>query len=182
MRIFRRYCGTALVMFTALNTLPALAYTIDEAETEVEASVSIELVRKTRVSERTYDVTAEGDHFDSRSEVFDEALYKAARKTLNKDYEWFRVLDRDTDRETVYTNRDRGSTFEARYERVPVRRCGLLACSTTYESRKSGHVEYRTPERAETRYSVTLEFEMGDGPAPEGPSVYDASLIKRSYR
>ncbi|RKQ69616.1 hypothetical protein DES40_2419 [Litorimonas taeanensis] len=171
-----------LATLTAMPALAAGPYSPTYGpETEVEATVSIELGSRTRISDRVYDVRAEGNRRDSRDDVIDEALYKAAQKTLNKDYDWFRVLDRDTDRETVYSDRG-GSSFEARYERVPVQRCGLLACSTSYETQRSGYIEARSPERRETRYSVTLEFEMGTGPMPRSGEVYDARLVRRSYR
>jgi len=130
---------------------------------------------------RTFSVTVDGDRRDSRDEVYEEALYLAAKKTDRNDFEWFRVINKETDRETTKT-RDRGSRAEAGFERAPVRRCGLLGCKTEYRTQYRGGFGTDFPEREDTLYSVTLDFEMGVGPATDGGRIYYADEIKRDYR
>ena len=130
---------------------------------------------------RTFSVTVDGDRRDSRDEVYEEALYLAAKKTERNDFEWFRVVNKETDRETTKT-RDRGSRAEAGFERAPVRRCGLLGCKTEYRTQYRGEFGTDFPEREDTLYSVTLDFEMGVGPATNGGRIYYADEIKRDYR
>lgn len=148
---------------------------------EIEEAVEVELVKKTYIHHKTYDVSVRGDRYDSRSDVYDEALKKAANKTLKKNYEWFRVIDRETDKEVIYSEREGRSSFGARYETTPVTNCGLLTCNTRYETQRTTDFEYRNraPETRERRYKVTLEFEVGYGPAPDGDKVYDARDVKR---
>ena len=130
---------------------------------------------------RIFSVTVDGDRRDSRDEVYEEALYLAAKKTERNDFEWFRVVNKETDRETTKT-RDRDSRAEARFERVPERRCGLLSCKTEYRTRYRGEFGAGFPEREDTLYSVTLDFEMGVGPATQGGRIYYSDEIKRDYR
>lgn len=134
----------------------------------------------TRTSEKKRKVTIDGKRRESRNDVMDEALYEAAQKTLDINDTWFRVISRDVDTETSYSNRDNG--LEARYERVPVRNCGLLGCTTEYRTERSTSFSARTINREETKYSVTLRFETGKGPKPSGSDVYYAKKVEQDLR
>ena len=129
---------------------------------------------ETRTSNRTWTVKARGDRNDRRSEVYDEALVKAAHKTLKKDYDWFRVINRETEEETRTTENRSG--FEAGYERVPVRSCGLLTCRTDYRTERRAEFSIND-ERETTRYNIEIEFEAGWGAMPRRGETYDARLI-----
>lgn len=159
------------------SAMPAALFASDikvTAQTSVNASV------QQRVADRTYEVTAKGDRNDSRSEVYDEALYKAAKKTRKEDFDWFRVVDSEIEKETRI--RDSESSFEAGYDRVPYRSCGLLTCRTEYRTERRTNVTIDLDDREESRYEVELEFEVGWGPMPSSGEVYDARLTINQYR
>ncbi|RKQ69615.1 hypothetical protein DES40_2418 [Litorimonas taeanensis] len=132
------------------------------------------------VTGKTYEVSVDGDRNDTAQDVYDEALHKAARKTLDKGYDWFRVIERDTEKEI--TRGDNDARFETRYERVPVQSCGLLGCRTVNRTYRRDSFDTGFPERDETRYSVEIEFEVGTGQAPASGDVYDAKMVRRSFR
>lgn len=149
------------------------AYDGDSTE-PIQASSMIETTSK------TYSASAEGDRNDSAQEVFDKAIYKAAKKTLKEDYTWFQIIDRETEKETTRTEDRPG--FETRYERVPVQSCGLLGCRTTTRTYRRDTFDVGGADRVETRYAVDIEFVMGRGATPPQGDVYDAAMVKRSYR
>lgn len=159
------------------TSIPTLATATDVS---VNARVSSTAPVERRISDRTYDVKVRGDRNDSRSDVYDEALYKAARKTRKKDYDWFRVIDSEVERETRITDSESG--FEAGYERVPYQSCGLLTCRTEYRTETRSRLTIDAPEREESRYTVELEFEAGWGSMPRGGEVYDARRVENEYR
>ena len=132
-----------------------------------------------RLSVKTYEVKVKGSTRDDRDEVLDEALYKAAKRTLAKDYDWFRVVSRDfeTDKtETRSRNRVRGS-----YELTPERRCGLLGCSTSYRRTYGAEASSDFYDREEVRHTVRLEFKMGTGSVDYSDNVYNARRVKDAY-
>ena len=149
-------------------------------EVQLSASVATEAPIARRTADRTYDVKVRGGRNDSRSEVYDEALYKAARKTRKKDYDWFRVIDSEIERETRVTDNESG--FEAGYERVPYKSCGLLTCRTEYRTERRSSLTVDIGEREESRYTVELEYEMGWGSMPVNGEAYDARRVERDYR
>ena len=103
-----------------------------------------------------------------------------AVKTLRNDYDWFRIIDRETSKETTKTESRSG--FSARYERIPEKRCGLLGCTTTYRDHYRGGFESNFPDHEDTVYTVTLEFEMGTGTYANARNVYEARSIRNSNR
>lgn len=133
-----------------------------------------------RTSIDTFTVVVDGDKNEDRREVYEEALYRAANKTLKYDYDWFRVLERENDKEVV-TERTT-SEVVGRYDRVPERRCGLLGCTTYYRSYYSGGFSIPSQETERTLYSVSLNFEMGVGPAQDTENVFDARIAKKKYK
>lgn len=174
MRKFIPLVSLAMLCLTPVGTASA-------QNTSVNANVNIGSEdQRSYTSSRTYVVTVDGGKRDNRQEVFEEALDRAATKTLRNDYDWFRIIDRETSKETTKTESRSG--FSARYERVPERRCGLLGCTTTYRDHYRGGFESDFPEREDTVYTVTLEFEMGSGPYANARNVYDARSIRNSNR
>lgn len=133
-----------------------------------------------RTPGKVYDVTVRGDRNDRRDDVYDKALYKAAKATRKKDYDWFRVLSSDVERDRE--RRSDRAGLESEWERVPVRECGLLTCRTEYRTQRRSTFEYDDFEREITRYSVTLRYEMGWGAMPADGHVYDARDAKRRYK
>ncbi|MDI6623510.1 MAG: hypothetical protein QME55_02165 [Brevundimonas sp.] len=54
-----------------------------------------------RLSQDRYRVTFSGDAFTSRDRVEGYLLFRSAELTLQQGYDWFRVVDRETEREIV---------------------------------------------------------------------------------
>lgn len=172
----RKYILSAAIMAVTLPmATPAIA---DDAY--VSADISFDASTQSEiVSSRTYTVSAEGKRRDSRDDVYESALQMAAKKTLRLNYDWFRVLDKETERETVRTERF-PSRASAGFERRPVKTCGLLGCTTRYERDYRAELQSDFPQRSDTYYEVTLDFEMGRGPVTDGGRVYDAGNVRRT--
>jgi len=166
-----------VAILAAGTSIPALSTAEDM---RVEARVAVEAPIERRTADRTFDVKVRGNRNDSRSEVYDEALYKAARKTRKKDYDWFRVTNSEIEHETRVTDSESG--FEAGYERVPYKSCGLLTCRTEYRTERSSQLTVQIGDRENSRYTVELEFEAGWGPMPVDGESYDARRVERDYR
>lgn len=136
-----------------------------------------------RTSNRTYTVEVRGDRRDGRDAVRKDALYKAAKETLKKDYDWFRVINQETDTEVKEVSTRNSNRASAGFEREPVRSCGLLGCKTeyrtTYSARSDPFERDRFErDREETRYTVRLDYIMGTGPVQDIEAVYDARRVK----
>ena len=145
----------------------------------VESNSDRDRIQRYRVSDRTYEVFYYGDRRDSRRDVMDRVLFKAAKKTLDKGYDWFRVVNRETESET-----ERSSRYSARGEfyTVPERHCGLLTCTTRSRTYYRGGIDAGYPSRDDTVYTVVLEIELGEGYVRARDDVYDAKIVKNSYR
>lgn len=163
----------------AVLSVPALAAGAQSIAVGAEVQIGSDAEAE-RVSERIYAVSVDGGRRDSREDVYEEALYLAAKKTLRNDYDWFRIVERQTEKETTRTQRR--SEFSGRYERVPERRCGLLNCTTTYRDYYHGGFDTGSPAREDSVYTVTLEFQMGYGPYRNSVGVYDAQSVKANYK
>ncbi|GHA81264.1 hypothetical protein GCM10009069_00270 [Algimonas arctica] len=166
-----------MAILAAGTSIPALSMATDVT---VKAGASIEAPITRRTADRTFDVKVRGKRDESRSEVYDEALYEAARKTRKKDYDWFRIVESEIDSDTRRTDNESG--FEAGYERVPYKSCGLLTCRTEYRTERRTSVSIDFDDREETRYTVKLEFEAGWGSMPIDGETYDARRVERDYR
>ena len=142
---------------------------------------TVRLTVASSVSDKTYEVNVEGKRRDDLDDVMNKALYKAAKKTLKSDYEWFRVILNETEKSSEKESRV-GSRFAGGFETVPERRCGLLGCSNSTRTTYRGGIRSDFPERKTTRYSVTLEYKMGSGPVADNNNVYDAKIVKTSYK
>ena len=173
-----------LVSALSLSIFPAASASesTDAEGASAKAEIAIDFDdRKELTSAREYTVFAEGSRRDSRDDVYDEALYKASAKTLREGFDWFRIVDSDIDRETVRSD-GRASRIRGGFERTPVKRCGLLGCTTRYETNYRSEVETSFPERRDRVYEVTLDFVMGTGPVYEGGKVHFARNIKETRR
>lgn len=142
----------------------------------VKNQTSWKTASKTHVSATSLKVKVNGSQKDSRHEVMEKALYKAAKVTLDANDRWFRVVNSEVETETSYADDRNG--FEARYDRTPVRRCGLLGCTTEYRSRPTTSFSARASKDKVTTYSVILSFETGTGPKPKDKDAYIASDVK----
>ncbi|TNE64340.1 MAG: hypothetical protein EP335_07705 [Alphaproteobacteria bacterium] len=113
-------------------------------------------------------------------EAKDYAMLRAAELTLQHGYDWFEVVDRETEQK-----RDASHTHVETAMRVGAetyRECGVLTCRTVTRP------AYVDPTWVETRHyepgsTVTfVEIKMGEGPQPNGGNIYDARTISNTIR
>ena len=169
--------GAALFMLVPSSAIADDINIDGEVRTEMRSAQATPETE--RVSVQTFEVSYEGGKNESLNEVLDEALYMAAQKTLDYDYDWFRIKERDTEKDKIETRNRAG--IETGFETVPVRECGLLGCSTRYRTYYRGYVGNDFRERDDALYTVTLEFEMGTGRVIDDHKVYDARVVTRTY-
>lgn len=117
---------------------------------------------------------------DDASLARDYALLRAAELTLERGYDWFEVVERDTDVE-----REEGHSHTVTHMRVHAstyRECGILTCRTVTRP------AYIEPSTMETRYrgretTVTfVEIAMGEGEKPDGGAYYEAHGLVDTMR
>ena len=110
----------------------------------------------------------------------DYALLRAAELTLEKGYDWFEVVERDTDVEREDSHAH--AVTHMRVHATTYRECGILTCRTVTRP------AYIEPMTTETRYrgretTVTLvEIVMGEGEKPDGGAFYEAHGLVETMR
>lgn len=133
---------------------------------------------ETKLGDDRYRVTFTGNSMTPRETVQDYALLRAAELTLESDFDWFRLVYRDTDKKsrggTAYT------TGASSTERV-YRRCGLISCDTE-RVRGSGFGGGVTTTRTRDAYSSSIEIVLGKDPMPEEAEAYDAQELASTLR
>lgn len=127
--------------------------------------------KETRISEQRYRITfnARGDN---SAAAMDYALLRAAELSLEKGYDWFEVVDRQT--EIIRGERASGSQLSAsrNYYDNSVR-CGLLTC----RDQPHAHTEYGARINMGDEHSkvqVQLEIWMDKGVRPDSRNAYSA--------
>ena len=131
----------------------------------------------TRLEENRYRIAYNGGRTAGPHTTRDYALLRAAELTLQEGYDWFRIVDRET--ETVRRDgHDAGFAFERTY--YVERRCGLVSCTQSVRPWTYSRVNFDTAPD-ETRYSHVLEIVMGKGELPsEDGDYYDAQSVAKS--
>lgn len=129
---------------------------------------------ESRITDNRYRVNVQGDEDVSGDEVKDVALLRAAELTLQNDYDWFRVLNQETQQET---GTPVTTTTRSPAQQV-YRDCGPRGCTTTVTPTYSGADVVTVLEQ--DRYSTSIEIVMGDGNLDDPTSAYDASELRRS--
>jgi hypothetical protein len=130
---------------------------------------------ETRLTDNRYRISFRGNANTSQDEVKDMALLRASELTLLNDYDWFRVVDQDTDETgtaTVFP-----STSVGPAQRV-YRDCGPLGCTTTVAPAYSG-MQIVTVRELD-RYTTSIEIVMGNGDLIDPTTAYDAAEIRSS--
>ncbi|RUO36612.1 hypothetical protein CWE11_02025 [Aliidiomarina sanyensis] len=122
-------------------------------------------------------------HFKSRGDntslAMDYALLRASEVTLAQEYDWFRVVNRET-----FVNRERvssGTSFGAGAGYETIRDCTPLGCRV-----------YRRPVRhynigmslgdSRSEVEVVLEVRMGRGMRPEQEQTFDAREVYENLK
>ncbi len=115
---------------------------------------------------------------DDVSTAKDYALLRAAELTLQHGYDWFEVVDRDTN---VAQSDKYPATARMRVNATTYRECGLLGCTTVMRPAYVDARYFDSAARTEPESTVTfIEVVMGKSEKPGDGNVYDArSLTSR---
>ena len=132
---------------------------------------------ETRLTGTQYRINFVGNRFTKESRIKDYAMLRAAQLTTQNGYDWFTILDSETDRET----KTRSEPMVSVSTRDPVvRKCGLLGCSSYATADYSG-VGIETYE-VEGKVSTSLQISMGSGEAENPSSVFNAKELTNNLR
>ena len=128
-----------------------------------------------------------GDHYrvsytarpSQADQAKDFALLRAAELTLLEGYDWFVVLDRDTDIE----RREQTPAEFGVSRRVTVSRdCGLIGCTTRYEPQRKVAVDASAGSSSRGVAKSVLEIRLGKGVRPDTIDSYDARTLWEDLR
>ncbi|MFC3051469.1 CC0125/CC1285 family lipoprotein [Kordiimonas pumila] len=111
----------------------------------------------------------------------DYALLRSAELTLEKGYDWFQIVDRNTNTE----ERDSHSYAVAnmRVAAATYRECGVLTCRTVTRPVYVDEAYVDSMRRPDPQSTVTfMEIIMGEGARPSGGDFYDAATLAKTIR
>lgn len=124
---------------------------------------------ETKLEEERYRVSFQGKNSTPSDAVKNMVLLRAAELAMSKDYDWFRVLRQNTDKQTRSTPQAVGTYSSG--SRV-YRDCGLLGCTTTVTPDYTG-VGVVTSQQSD-RYQTAIEILLGKGEVEQSTDVYNA--------
>lgn len=133
--------------------------------------------QESQLTENRYRVSFTGNSHTSSELVKDYALLRAAELTLQQGREWFKVVNRETDKQSRQSS---GAGLSASRPYSVSRDCGLLGCRTTSSSIHTGASISST--RQSNRYASSIEIVMGTGEPDDPDVVYNAREIIQSLR
>ena len=164
-----------IIFLTALLTLGACASTPDY---KPAGKAGDHGYYTQKISDDRYRVNYNARRGTNLQDARDYAMLRAAEITLNKGYDWFEIVDRETSStESRAPDTQLGFGYEqAQYVET---RCGLITC--TQSSRPARYTSVRFDNRRpETRHSHSIEIHMGKGKVPENGNYYDAKAVAES--
>src|SRR5690606_5564348 len=135
-----------------------------------------------RLDDDHYRVSFTGDSTMSEESVRELALLRAAELTRNESYDWFRIVEEETEESarvvrtspdddiTIVSDDDAVTVVERNDDPTLRRDCGPLGCTTTISPGYQGP-DVVTVRQAD-RFSTTVEIEMGDGDVINPSAVY----------
>jgi hypothetical protein len=132
---------------------------------------------ETKLTDTQYRIDFVGNRFTEKSRIKDYALLRAAELTSKNGYDWFTILDSETEQETK--TRQQTAMSGSTGSKV-VRKCGLLGCSTYVTPYYSG-VGIKTYE-VEGKVSTSLQISMGSGEAKNPNVVFNAKELAKNMR
>jgi hypothetical protein len=124
-----------------------------------------------RIETNRFRVSFSGNSLTDRETVKTYLLYRASELTLEAGYDWFQVLDRETEKRTRYTST--GSPFGP-----------PSLFHYRYYHPYYGWYPYYDPfwtdrtYREITRYEASAEIFMGRGEKPDDPNAFDAREVQ----
>ncbi len=128
-----------------------------------------------RIEQNRFRVSFSGNSSTDRETVKTFLLYRAAELTLQSGYDWFKVLDRETEKDTRY---------RSSYAGGPWGHPGLFHYRY-YHPHYGWHPIYDPfwndrNYREVTRYEASAEIFMGRGPKPDDASAFDARQVQQN--
>jgi len=129
-----------------------------------------------QISDNRYRVVFTGNDRSTVETVQNYALLRAAELAVQKDYDWFRVSDRNTI--TLQDDTNSTTAIIAQGNQVQTD-CGLLGCQTRQVPSFAG-TEIRSPADG-NRYSSNLEIVFVEQ-ATNNDDVYDAREVIENLR
>jgi hypothetical protein len=127
---------------------------------------------ESRLTDDRYRITFKGEPQATSDQVKDLALLRAAEITLANDYDWFRVVNQETNTTTQVTPTTVTTTTPGQ---TVSRDCGALGCTTTVTPSYTGTQVVAVKE--DDAYSTSIEIVMGDGRMRDPTAVYDADEL-----
>ena len=136
---------------------------------------------ETELGKDRYRVTFTGNTVTDKETVNDYALLRAAELTLQQGYDWFQLVNRDTESKSRTSSTISGVN-EFGGGTAVYQRCGLLSCDTVVAQtpgRLSGGYATSTTR---TSYQASLEIKMGKDPMPDAAEAYNAQELASTLR
>lgn len=117
---------------------------------------------------------------DDVSTAKDYAMLRAAELTLQNGYDWFEIVDRNTNSE----QEGRYPEARMRVAATTYNECGLLGCTTVT---RPAFIDTTYSDRINndntSKSTVTfIEVVMGNGETPDGGNIYDARSLIENIR
>lgn len=164
-----------IIFFAFILTLGACASTPDYVAADKAGDYGY-YTRK--ISDDRYRVNYNGRRGTDIQDARDYAMLRAAELTLNKGYDWFQIVDRES---STVESREPEMQLGFGYEeaRHVETRCGLLSCTRTVRPATYSRVQFDN-RRRETRHSHSIEILMGKGKMPDNGNYYDAKEVAKS--
>ncbi len=136
---------------------------------------------ETQLGKDRYRVTFTGNSRTDKETVNDYAMLRAAELTLQSGYDWFRLVNRDTEGKTRTTGGMSAINDFGGHTAV-YQRCGLVSCDTVVTqtpSRISGGISTASTR---TNYQASLEIKLGKDPMPDDAEAYNAQELASTLR
>ncbi len=136
---------------------------------------------ETELGKDRYRITFTGNSVTDKETVNDYAMLRAAELTLQQGYDWFQLVNRDSEAKSRNSTHISGM-YDYGGGTAVYQRCGLLSCDTYVSqapTRIDGGVATTTTR---TSYQSSLEIKMGKEPMPDDAEAYNAQELASTLR
>lgn len=135
---------------------------------------------ETQLGSNRFRVTFTGNSSTDKETVNDYAMLRAAELTLQNGYNWFNLVNRDTESKSRSSSSISGFNSFGGGTSV-YQRCGLVSCQTVVSQspRFGGGISSSTTR---TNYQASLEIKMGKNPMPDDAEAYNAQELAATLR
>ncbi len=128
--------------------------------------------RETQIEAARWRVAFSGNSLSDIEDVETKLLFRAAELTLQNGFDWFEIVNRNTEADRQFVGDTLGPRWHGRRYFHP------------YYGWYAWHDPFWTETRLReiTRYEADAEIVMGSGPKPARVTVYDARDVDRNLR